>query len=255
MKRLLGALARLGLVFAGLFLVALGAARVLAAPLPAGAAGADAEALADRILLAVNTEAWGRTGAVRWTMFGKEHLWDRQRELFRLRDGTDEVVVNLKSGGVRRWKSGVETRRLGRIGANAYATFINDAWWLNPVVKIRDEGVVRREVGPGEGLDGRAGERGLLVSWESGGLTPGDSYLWWPGSDDRPRSWQMWVSILPIGGITVTWEGWITLATGAWVATIHDFSPGPRFELTDVAGANDLLSLEGRDEFAGRLPQ
>ncbi len=41
----------------------------------------------------------------------------------------------------------------------------------------------------------------LLVTYTSGGTTPGDSYLWHLDASGKPESYQMWVSILPIGGL------------------------------------------------------
>nr|MBK7066096.1 hypothetical protein [Deltaproteobacteria bacterium] len=52
----------------------------------------------------------------------------------------------------------------------------------------------------------------------------------------------MWVSIIPIGGLEASWEGWTRLSTGALVATRHQMGP-KRMELRDVAGAETLAAL------------
>ncbi len=134
--------------------------------------------------------------------------------------------------------------------ATAYAAWINDSFWLNPVVKLRDEGVtvslvqVERAAGPA---------RGRLVEYASGGLTPGDAYLWIVGDDGRPIAWQMWVSVLPIGGAEATWSGWTELDTGAWVSTAHAMGP-VHVALTGVAAAPTVGELEpGPDPFAALL--
>src|SRR3954447_20624476 len=79
--------------------------------LPHGETGPEAEALAHRLEHAVNAEAWARTGAVRFTFRNDtDHLWDKTRNLARIRfRGRDEVVlldVAKKSG--RAWKKGQE---------------------------------------------------------------------------------------------------------------------------------------------------
>ena len=90
-----------------------------------------------------------------------------------------------------------------------------------------------------------------MVSYASGGLTPGDAYVWIVGPDGRPRSWKMWVSIIPIGGVEVSWDGWRELATGAWISTAHHGPLGLTLELGDVRGAETLEALvDGPDPFS-----
>ena len=53
----------------------------------------------------------------------------------------------------------------------------------------------------------------------------------------------MWVQIIPIGGIEVTWEGWKELSTGAKVATEHEGWGRLMTFITNVEGAEDLEAL------------
>lgn len=222
-------------------------------PRPEGRGGPDAEASAEaltaRVEAAVDVDAWARTGAVAWTFAGRhEHLWDRTRELARVRWDDTEALLDLSDlergiasrGG--RLLDGDEARE---VLEQAYAFWINDAFWLNPLAKLRDEGV-RREVVT---LD--EGGQGLLVTYGSGGLTPGDAYLWILDANGRPRAWRMWVSIVPVGGVETSWEGWQRLETGAWISTRHEGPLGLDLELTEVRSAATLGALvEGPDPFA-----
>ena len=65
----------------------------------------------------------------------------------------------------------------------------------------------------------------LLVFYENGGSTPGDHYLWYLDTHHRPYKWQMWVSIIPIGGVFSSWSKWKKTKSGAWVAQEHHIGP------------------------------
>jgi hypothetical protein len=208
--------------------------------------GPEAEALAQEMVRAVDGEAWQRTGAVRWHAPGRSHLWDRQRGLARVEWMGHRVLLDVNGRKGRAWNGerevtdGAERQKLID---RAYALWINDSFWLNPVVKAFDDGTTRAR----GTVDGK---RALLVSYASGGLTPGDKYLWILDDAGRPVAWRVWVRILPIGGLQFSWEGWTRLATGAWVATEHRALGLDVVHLTDVAGGATLGALEATDPFA-----
>jgi len=63
----------------------------------------------------------------------------------------------------------------------------------------------------------------LLVTYTSGGSTPGDSYLWILDDNYIPISYKMWVKIIPIGGFEATWSDWITTDAGFKLPAKHTF--------------------------------
>jgi hypothetical protein len=189
---------------------------------------------------AVRKDAWDETGAVRWSFFEQHHyVWDRDRDLVELQWGDSRALFRTGDQTGRVWSGGTE-----QMGADAeealraaYSYWINDSFWLNPVVKFFDPGVERSLVKLDDGRDA------LLVSYTSGGVTPGDAYLWIPGPDGMPASWRMWVQIIPIGGIETTWEGWTELSTGAKVSTQHEGWGRLMTFISNVEGAETLDAL------------
>ena len=218
--------------------------------LPAGKPGEAAAALGHRIGQAVNVDAWSRTGVVSWAFpGGHEHLWDRRRGFDRVRWGHTEVLVDLGHKTGRAWDKGAEVSgdRRARLVERAWAYWANDSFWLNPLAKLFDDGVIRE-------LALVDGQPALIVKYMSGGVTPGDRYLWLLGADCLPRAWRLWVKIIPIPGLEFSWKGWTTLATGALVATEHSTLGIRAVRLSGILAAPSLEALVGDvDPFAPLL--
>ncbi|MEM6797550.1 MAG: hypothetical protein AAF725_26515 [Acidobacteriota bacterium] len=241
---------RIALMWGGLMVViaiaVLAAVSLLSNPLPDAVLSTEADTLAREMQRAVNTEAWRRTGAVSWTFAGQQrHLWDRQRQFVRVEWPEHDVILDLstREGLARRNGKPVTVEETPKLLDKAWALWCNDSFWLNPIDKLFDEGTERAIAE----LD--SGQRGLLITYGSGGVTPGDRYLWLLGEDSRPTAWRMWTEILPIQGLEASWEGWIELETGASVATTHQL-PIIELRLSDVRGAATLAELiDGEDPF------
>lgn len=233
-------IAALGLLFAG------------CSSIPAGKPGPEADRLAREMVAAVNGEAWKKTGAVRWRFAGRtHHLWDRDRQLVQVEWGEVKALVDIDRRCGRVWEEAEEITGpdAAELLDDAHAHWTNDAFWLNPVVKVFDAGVIRERVTEEE----PPGERGLIVRFSQGGRTPGDVYVWWVGIDGTPRRWQMWTSNIPIGGMEATWDEWIRLATGARISTKHETALIDIL-VTEVEGAYTLGELvPGPDPFAPLL--
>lgn len=223
---------------------------LLAERRPQSTPGPAADALARSMLAAANATAWQRTGAIRWSFRGdRDHLWDRRRGLARVRWGKVEVQVELASRRGIAFRDGqaVSGDKGDALVGRAFARWTNDAFWLNPIVKLFDPGTERSLVQLDDG--GVA----LLVEYTTGGLTPGDAYLWIPGSESLPIAWKMWTSNLPKGGVRASWESWTEIATGARIATLHKLAFG-KVEIGNLSGAATLAELEpGPDPFAALL--
>lgn len=235
-----------GLSLSAMLLLLMSLGQLVDKDLPIGQSGEKAEALADQIEASINKAAWLETGIVLWTFAGGEHIWDRSRELHEYKRGGKRIQHSLRSREGRIYKGDDwESIKAGsRAEQKAWDSWINDSFWLNPLVKLRDEGVSRQAVG----------DHQLLVSYSSGGNTPGDAYLWTLDERGRPSHWNMWVSIIPIGGLGCTWDNWIQLRTGAWISTAHNWG-GLTLTLDDVDGAAHWSDIFEADPFLGFLSE
>ena len=203
--------------------------------------------LATKIEESINKKAWEQTGIVTWNFAGARHIWDKKREFHSYTRGNNTVLHSLKGNGgvlVQRGKKQKESKKWIQ---KAYNAWINDSFWLNPLVKFRDEGVELKTMTYDE-------EQVLLVHFTSGGNTPGDTYMWFVDEQFRPKMWRMWVSVVPIGGTSISWEGWTQLSTGAWVSTQHKSGP-VTLELSSVKGAKHWSDLFDTDPFAELVQQ
>lgn len=235
-------------ILLGLLFLAILAGWWVHEPRPEGyGSAAEADSLARAMQMAVDDSAWDETGAVRWTFAGmNRHLWDRERSLAQVEWENVRVLVEL---GTQRGVAFVDGARAdtgeeAELVKAAWAKWVNDSFWLNPIGKLFDEGTTRQL------MRWEDGSEGLLISYRSGGTTPGDAYGWKLRTDGRPMRWKMWVSVIPIGGLEASWEGWQQLQTGVWVATQHQMGP-VTLEMTELEGAATLEQLmPGKDPFA-----
>lgn len=208
--------------------------------------GARADSLANKIMAATAYTAWQRTAVVGWTFAGKnKHIWDRERKLSRVEWGKYVVLFDHTTMQGKAWEDGeaVEGEALANLIDKAWDAWANDSFWLNPFEKLYDKGTERAYVKTDEGSDA------LLITYTSGGNTPGDSYLWIVDATGLPIAVKMWVSIIPIKGLNVSWEDWQTLQTGAKAASKHKMSL-ITLELTDLKAAASMSEFAEQDPFA-----
>ncbi len=225
----------IGVLALGLFIFI----KMASESMPEGTTGAEADALANKVLAAIDKPAWDTTGVVQWTFRGAhDFLWDKNRNLVKVNWGENEVLLNPNEIDGKAWTNGTEiTGDAGdKLVKTAWSHFCNDAFWLNAPAKVFDVGTERRIVNLEDG------KKGLLITYKTGGVTPGDSYLWMVDDKGLPTSYKMWTSIIPIGGVAATWENWVTLPTGAKIATNHVASVG-EIPITNLKGAKDMATF------------
>lgn len=215
---------------------------------PKGTAGPAADALAARVESAVGIDAWNSLAVVSFHFRDHQWLWDKARGVVQLTDGDGTVLIDTWDRGgfvVDDAGNDVTGDAAASRLTSAWAAFINDSFWLNPLATLRNSGATR-ELVTLEGED--AGAAGLLVRYESGGVTPGDAYLFIVDDAGTPARWKLWVQILPIKGFETTFEDWVDV-DGAKIATSHK-AAGANISLNPVKGGKSVVDVFGSDPFA-----
>lgn len=196
--------------------------------LPATAADAKAETIAKQVEKAAGLDAWNKTRAVRFTFAGfRTHYWDKVTGDHRLdgrnRDGDTFVILhNLNTREGVAFKNGEETsgEEKAQLLELAYGAWINDTYWLIFPFKLRDPGVNLTYDGSEE-IEGQTYDK-LKLTFESVGLTPGDTYWAYIHRDNhRMERWDYVLESYEEGqGPTGwTWSDWqeyggVLLASG-----------------------------------------
>ncbi|WOK06387.1 hypothetical protein RT717_25255 [Imperialibacter roseus] len=203
-----------GIVLFGLILLGAGAGWIASDPLPEGEEGPEAEALADKMLTAINDDRYQQIKTLSWTFPGGHHyVWHKPDNIVTVTWGDIEVEFSPDTfeGFATEKGNSLEGDELHDVIQTAWTYFANDSFWLVAPFKVRDPGTERRLVETAEGP-------GLLVTYTSGGVTPGDSYLWLLDENFKPSAWKLWVKVIPIGGVEISWENWQNYE-GTWLAS------------------------------------
>lgn len=187
--------------------------------IPVGIQGAKADSLAIKMIRSIDYEAFKKTKYIEWTFKKRHHFkWEKNENVCTVYWKEFKVDLDLEDYSKSKafiHNFRVEGRQTQGLINKAISYFNNDSFWLVAPFKVFDVGTERSLVT----LD--SGEEALLVTYTSGGSTPGDSYLWLLDDNFRPKSFKMWTSILPIQGLEASWEDWITTKSGTQLPTFH----------------------------------
>ena len=187
--------------------------------LPIGVQGEQADALAENMLKALDFEAYKNTDYIEWTFKNRHHYqWQKSENTCDVFWKDYRVALNLNNHSLSKaYVHGFVTENeiAEELKEKALNYFNNDSFWLVAPYKVFDSGTERRFVKQANN------KPALLITYKSGGSTPGDSYLWILDDNYKPVSFKMWTSILPIDGLEATWSDWKTTETGALLPNFH----------------------------------
>ncbi len=206
------------------------AVKIMSEKRPEAIPGENADAMAQSMLEALNQPAWDTLKYLKWEFTGgHRYIWDKQGNKAIVDWDDYRVLLDLdKIDGVAlKGAMEVPADQKEELIKKAWSIWCNDSFWMFAPFKVFDPGTSRSVVKT------KDGQKGLMVSYESGGVTPGDGYLWLLDEKNIPTGYKMWTSIIPVKGMYMSWENWKTLKGGAKVAIGHK-SPLLSFEMKGV---------------------
>lgn len=193
-------------------------------PLPQIKKSGNADALAQKMLTALNHGCYVKTQFLEWSYRNGAHKykWDKKLGMATVQWDDHKVILDLahnhKSKLVTNGKP-LPAKKARRLIEKALRNFNNDSFWLVAPYKVFDEGTERGIVTLKDGSEV------LMVTYTSGGTTPGDSYLWILHKNGFPSSYKMWVKIIPIGGMEASWDDWTVGQSGVFLPKSHKLGP------------------------------
>ena len=208
-------------VILALIVISLGLVLViqwLSKPLPESITGPEADGLARDVQKALNITGYEALGEIEFSFRDHHYLWNKREE--RVLVSWEDYQVDLILSEIENSKviqGGKDSNRSDLI-EKAKAYFFNDSFWLVAPFKFFDPGVIRSLVQTDNG------SKALLITHTSGGVTPGDSYLWYFDENLIPTHFELWVSIIPIKGVSATWSSWVS-KQDVLFSTFHQLGP------------------------------
>lgn len=227
------------ITFIVITVLSIGGCLFLNKKVPKGVVSDRTAELIDEMNAVIDKKAWDSTRYVKWSFTGEHHyVWDKEANLAQITWKDNKILLNPDqvTGVAYAQNQKLEGAQAEKLVKRAWSFWCNDMFWLTAPFKVNDPGVTH------ELVEDEKGER-LKVIYSSGGVTPGDVYVWEFDKEGKPKAFEMYVKIIPIKGIEVPWTGWKKLSTGAMLSTSHEFS-GMSLLMEDVKGGMSLSDVD-----------
>lgn len=193
------------------------------------AAADDARTLAQRVAEAAGLSAWSAIDTLHFSF--THHPSDTTRR-YRWRVDEGLVTVQIDDAEVEIPADGPRGDDPGEQEVQAHKAFVNDSYWLLfPLQVVWDPSVAlrRKEAGPIPQWPDLGPATPLVVEYpDSGGYTPGDTYVLYIGAEDRPLAWAYHPGGQEEAKFVISWQDWQPVA-GLQVPTRFTTPDGEAF--------------------------
>ena len=191
-------------------------------PLPTAKYDDSTQLMVDTIKSFINYEHFSKTDYISWTFKKRHHFkWYKNKSLCEVYWKNIKVKLDLnnqKNSLVYISENLINNSESKTYIKKAIKLFNNDSFWLVAPFKIEDEGTVLKTTV----IDNK---KALMVTYTKGGTTPGDTYVWLFDEKGNPKSFKMWVDLIPIGGLEASWNDWILTDSKIKLPTVHKIGP------------------------------
>lgn len=191
-------------------------------PLPNAKYDDSTQLMVDTIKSFINYEHFSKTDYVSWTFKKRHHFkWYKNKSICVVYWKNIKVKLDLnnqKNSLVYINENLIDNSESKTYIKKAIKLFNNDSFWLVAPFKIEDEGTVLKTTV----IDNK---KALMVTYTKGGTTPGDTYVWLFDEKGNPKSFKMWVDLIPIGGLEASWNDWILTDSKIKLPTVHKIGP------------------------------
>jgi len=216
MKKIIKLLFKIAVILIGLVIILFFAIYITYnTPLPKGKLGKDADLLAFNITKNLGYEAYQNTDFISWKAKNVTYIWNKKEKEVTIKWADNHIIYNQNSPhkSIVHTPENISIQKKQKLIYTAEDKFNNDSFWLVAPYKFFDQGVERRYIKPTKNENAS-----LLITYKSGGSTPGDSYQWFVDESFTPTHYKMWAEIIPINGLPATWSDWKKTETGAIIA-------------------------------------
>lgn len=167
--------------------------------------------IADQVMMSMGGRAvWDQTRYLSWTLFGKDHVWDKWTGWFRWQGGDSTVVLmNIQTMEGQAFRDGHAVIPADELLTGAYRDWVNAGYWLLMPFKLKDSGVTLGYKGEERMGSGRLAHV-LTLRFDGVGFTPDNGYdVFVDQEQNLVAQWSYYADAdSDTPNFTGTWEGY-----------------------------------------------